>query len=182
MKLWWCDVETMGLIPGVDDLLEVAVATADLDHPFAINHVYHAVLELSDRGRMHKSLCGHDDFVIAMHTKNGLFDECTAKGKRKTRVIEDLLDLIPDIGDSTDKPVLAGASVHFDHGFLKALSPEVGARFSHRHYDVSAVKLFAQSLGMPKLPKAEAHRAIEDIDESVAHARAVAAWFAGWRG
>lgn len=183
MKLFWIDVETMGLEPLVDQILEVAISVSDLTQPFVFQpDTYHAVLELSERTRIHKSIRNSDDYVVKMHTKNGLFDECEKNGKRKTRVIEDLIDFIPDIADSSEKPVLAGASVHFDHAFLKTLSPELGARFSHRHYDVSAIKLFAQSQGMPKLPKAEAHRAVADIEESVTHARAVAAWFAGWRG
>ena len=54
--------------------------------------------------------------------------------------------------------------------------PRLAARFSHRHYDVSAVKLFCRSLGMPKPPKAEAHRATADVLESIAHARLCAEW------
>jgi len=66
--------------------------------------------------------------------------------------------------------------VHFDHGFLRVHMPKLAARFSHRHYDVSAVKLFCQSLGMPKPPKAEAHRAAADVRESIEHAKACADW------
>jgi oligoribonuclease (3'-5' exoribonuclease) len=73
---------------------------------------------------------------------------------------------------------LAGSSVHFDHGFIKHWWPQLASRFSHRHYDVSAVKLFCESLGMPRLPKAEAHRAREDILESIAHARECVRWLA----
>ena len=56
--------------------------------------------------------------------------------------------------------------------------PTLDKRLSYRHYDVSAVKLFCQSLGMPKLPKAEAHRAKDDILESIAHAKKCADWLA----
>ncbi len=60
--------------------------------------------------------------------------------------------------------------------------PTLAERFSHRYYDVSAVKLFCRSLGMPKPQPAEAHRAMADIQESIAHARQCARWLrtGGW--
>ncbi len=72
--------------------------------------------------------------------------------------------------------MLAGSSIHFDHAFLAVHMPRFAARLSHRHYDVSAIKLFCQSLGADKFPKAEAHRAKDDIAESIAHAKACAEW------
>lgn len=169
--LWWVDVETTGLMD-YDKLLEVAFARSDLKDPFHHEHVYCAQFK-------HEDLYIPDENVRKMHTKSGLV-EAVVNGKRATRVIEDLLDLIPTTGTN----YLAGNSVHFDRRFLRALDRELDKRFSHRHYDVSAVKLFAMSLGMPPVLKAEAHRAVADIDESVTHARACAEWFAngGVRG
>lgn len=177
MKLLWCDLETLGLRPSAG-ILEIALAEADLSDPFNIKHVYHAVLELPKSTVW--QLDDRDGFVQKTHTANGLFAESVEKGLRLTRVIEDLYELIPAESNRSDMPVLAGSSVHFDHEFLKQHMPEIAARFSHRHYDVSAIKLFCQSLGMEKLPRAEAHRAVADIEESVAHAKLCAEWLKAW--
>ena len=173
MQLVWIDLETSGLRPDQDVVLEIAVSLADLSSPFDARPAYHAVLY----ARPAKTL---DPKVLEMHTKNGLFAECAGPGARSDfdRIEEELLALVPDVDDPNEKPVLAGSSVHFDHEFLKDEFPKFAARLSHRHYDVSAVKLFCRSLGMPKLPRAEAHRAKDDVLESIAHARLCAGWLA----
>lgn len=175
MKLVWCDLETLGLRPGVG-ILEIALAEADLSDPFNIKHIYHAVLEMPKSALW--QLDDRGGFVQKTHTANGLFAESATKGVRPGRVVEELYELLPNTPN--DLPVLAGSSVHFDHDFLKHHMPEIAARFSHRHYDVRAIELFCQSLGMEKLPKAEAHRSVADIEESVAHAKLCAEWLKGW--
>ena len=87
--------------------------------------------------------------------------------------LEGWSDVIPE---HHGKFLLAGSSIHFDLGFLRVHMPKLAAKFSHRLFDVSAIKLFCESLGMPKLPKAEAHRAMVDVEESFAHYKACADW------
>jgi oligoribonuclease len=87
-----------------------------------------------------------------------------------------MLDLIPIVSDRDEKPIIAGSSIHFDRRFMAKYMPELDARFSHQHYDVSSMKLFAESQGMSKFKKAEAHRAVADIDESIRHLVEVRKW------
>ena len=66
------------------------------------------------------------------------------------------------------KAHLAGNSVHFDRGFLKQHMPLVLKHLTHRHLDVTSVRLAAVAAGCPEMPKREvAHRAMADIDASL---------------
>lgn len=192
MKLVWLDLETTGLDPQKDSILEVAASESTLEAPFDARPIYHAVLAFPKAATIGGAI---DPFVVSMHAKNGLWDECEAKwreaseplyGESRTgvqRVERELLALVSDISDWEEKPTMAGNCVGFDHGFLKRWMPALAARFHYRHYDVSSVKLFCRSLGMPRMPGGDQHRAEADVRESIEHARACATWLAagGWK-
>jgi oligoribonuclease len=169
MKLLWLDLETTGLDPNEDEILEIAVYEADHMTPFDVRPLYHAVLALHPARPM-------NELVFDMHTRNGLREECYRSEVSVSSVQVALLNLVPAETDRKLLPVLAGSSIHFDLGFLRVHTPEFAARLSHRLYDVSAVKLFCESIGMPPLPKAEAHRSQADVLESIDHAQRCAAW------
>jgi oligoribonuclease len=167
MKLLWLDLETTGLDPRECKVLEIAVAQADLAAPFNTSLFYHAVIR-HDGANL-------SPFILDMHTKNGLLAECATSGVLIEEVDDLLASLVPQ-EERSEMPVLAGSSIHFDHDFIRVHLPRFAERLSHRHYDVSAVKLFCESIGMPKLPRAEAHRAREDVLESIRHAQQCAVW------
>jgi oligoribonuclease (3'-5' exoribonuclease) len=188
MKLLWLDCETDGLDPINHRLLEVAALVTDLTSPFQQEGgPVHDVLPVAD-GEAE----AFDPFIIDMHTKNGLLLACKEREKQlqlrlgadslprqasrwpgrylsAARALEErILALIPKRVDVEREHItaLAGSSVHFDLAFLRAHMPTLAANLSHRVLDVSAVKLFCRSLGMPKLPP----------EESMNHAIACAHW------
>ena len=183
MKLIWLDIETTGLDPRQDVILEIAAFEADISKPFEVLPLYERVLSFPPATA---AMAKVDPFVKEMHTKNGLWDACAASRLGSATVdkeLETILIMLQSETDPDNKPVLAGSSIHFDHSFLSVHLPYTAARLSHRHYDVSAVKMFAQSLGMPKFPKGDAaHRAKDDVLVAIAHAKACAMWFETYIG
>lgn len=169
IDLLWLDLETTGLDPQHDSILEIAVARAPINDPF--NYV-----QLLNRVAKHSGYW-LSDFIRDMHTKNGLLKECRT-GDSLLDIEEVLLDFIPML-PKNDRPVLAGSSIHFDQAFIKFHMPELYSRLSHRLYDVSSVRLFAESLGAPDFRGEgdSTHRAMSDIIDSVELAKKYATWF-----
>lgn len=183
MKLLWLDLETTGLDPNKHTILEVACRLADFERPFETSNdagPYQAVAHF-DIFRWGMDVSNVDKIVFDMHTKNGLWAECTASEHSLDGIEQQLIEMLGDpykplVGD--DRPILAGSTIGFDLSFLRVHMPRLAERLHYRLYDVTSVKLFCQSLGMPKFPKAEAHRAMPDVLESIAHAKACAEWLA----
>ena len=176
MKLIWLDLETTGLNPETDAILEVAAFEATLEKPFDVCKIYDTVLEFHRLARRHvpPDSCGR----CTRRTGSGTRVRCPASRSRAPSWIS-CAGSPPRRTRMTTRWCSPARRVHFDHSFIRAHMPELNARFQHRHYDVSAVSMFARSLGMPRLPKTEAHRAAQDCPESIAQAKAVAEWFRG---
>jgi oligoribonuclease len=193
MRLLWLDMETTGLDPNHCLPLEIVVATADLHDPFNIEFVYDTPIwfaphpyKAHERGWSETSVniaerrwVDLNPLYANIHLENGLLHECERHGKPPHVVDQELVKTFPLEGDGDGQYVLAGSSVHFDHAFIRVHFPRLNERLGHRHYDVSALKLFCESMGMPTLEKAGVHRARADIIESVNHAKECAAWLSG---
>lgn len=176
-RLYWLDYETTGTNARLHRLLEMALAVTDLSNPFAFTPVYHAVFRYPKDER---AFLFDNPIVLEMHTKNGLLDECAQSEITPAQAEAHLLELVPEVSDKNDLPILAGSTVSFDKQFMDEHMPRLAARFSHRFFDVSAIKLFCQSRGMAKIPKGEAHRCVADIEESVEHGRQCDLWLEGY--
>lgn len=171
MNLLWLDVETTGLDPQKETILELAFATAPLERPMETTPIHTAVLKFPVEERAKLS-----PFVLDMHTENGLLDACAKSPTVLADVEEWLLAVVPEIADKEEMTVIAGSTISFDLSFLRVHMPKLAKRLSYRHFDVSAIKFFCRSLGMPKPPKAEAHRAAADVRESIDHLKVCIDW------
>ena len=177
------DIETTGLTPDHNLILEVVAIPLD-EHLNELADPFHYIVPVADPWRF------MDRFVLDMHMKNGLIDEIAGERERlkvdaKTSTWQQatLLDAQMEkyihqfwpIGGKPRSVVFFGASVHFDKSFIDVHCPETAKLLSHRVYDVSSLKMLAKDqLGM-EFPRAEAHRALADIRESIRHGRSIIA-------
>lgn len=175
-SLLWLDLETTGLDPYRDSVLEVGVFQVPFETPFDLSTEpdYHAVLSFNQwDGKISRA-------VREMHVKSGLVGECVLSEMPRDSVNEYLCEKFPPIiaVDGTPIPyVLAGSSVHFDLVFIRRHFPTFARSLSHRVYDVSSLRLFCYSLGMPEMSKSDPkHRVLSDIRASVALGRHCESW------
>lgn len=180
----WCDIETTGLDPATDKVLEVCFIAADFSNPFHIEDGVRGVEKVFP----FKDWSKVPQEVIQMHAafsggNNPLMLDCMLAQPTDSKFTdyEEMDQLLCRTffpkGRTENQPVLAGSTVHFDLNFVRTHFPQFATGLSHRCYDVSAVKLFCYSLGMPEIPKTTPqHRARGDILSSIDHAKQCAAW------
>lgn len=170
----WLDLETTGLDPDRDIVLEFAVVLVD-DGPGGTWEElgsYQSVITPYEFAGCppREIIAGADNIVQRMHTRNGLFAEL--ENPELCCTIEEadayLAALTPE-----GLPSLAGNSVHFDKTFLRRHMPEFHSRLSHRVFDVSTLVRAERTYGdkSEQAAKPIAHRALEDVRASIATAR-----------
>jgi oligoribonuclease len=165
-RIVWIDLETTGLDPDADSILEVGCIITDgqLDEIAR----WSSVLELDGRGFERIKA---NRLVREMHTGSGLLnaaiaDEATCLGWTA-------LALRAFIQTYTTDAPLAGSTIGFDRSFLRVHMPEALAICHYRSIDVSSLKLLAKLWGFAPAEKSRPamHRALPDLEDSIAELR-----------
>jgi oligoribonuclease len=167
--LAWMDLEMTGLDAANDHIVEIATLITDDD------------LTLVAEGPdlvIHQpppALAAMDEVVVAMHTKSGLLPAIEASTVSLTDAGAATLAFLREhIGEPRSVP-LCGNSIGTDRRFLAAHLPEIEDFLHYRSVDVSSVKELVKRWNPALLDdaprKAEGHRALDDIQESVKELR-----------
>lgn len=158
-KFFWIDLEMTGLDEKADQILEVAAVVTDLnlrevERYQAVVHQSASVLE------------NMNDWCKKHHGESGLTAEVPG-GKPLAQVEAELLALLGRHFASEEKVVLCGNSIHNDKRFVDRYLPGLSKRLHYRLIDVSSFKeVFRDRYGV-KFEKANAHRALGDVFESI---------------
>jgi oligoribonuclease len=171
--LCWIDIETTGLEPDIDVILELAYVITEFEYPYKRLDMGAFLVNPYDTALTEQELCAHmGPEVEALHRKSGLIQDWVTHQKSAlsiSRLESLLLELAKSWPSGNKEKVrLAGSSVDFDRSFLKAYMPDFAKRLHYRVFDASNMATVCQSLGRVRTSSVESrHRAGSDVNDSV---------------
>jgi len=154
-----------GLDPAKDVIVEIATIVTDDE------------LEIVAEGpdlvvhQPPEALVGMEPVVVDMHTSSGLLTAIAASTVTLEAAGEATLAFIREHVPEARTVPLCGNSIGTDRRFLAAYLPEIEEHLHYRSVDVSTIKELTRRWypgaldGVPR--KATAHRALDDIRESI---------------
>ncbi|HET7488061.1 MAG TPA: oligoribonuclease [Acidimicrobiales bacterium] len=167
--LVWMDLEMTGLDPASCAIVEVATLVTD-DQLEIVAEGPDLVVACDP-----ERLAAMDAVVRRMHTSSGLLAAIGASTVTLAEAGEATLAFIKEHVPEARTVPLAGNSIGTDRRFLAAHLPEIENWLHYRSVDVSTIKELARRWYPEALDSAPAkkgaHRAIDDIRESVAELR-----------
>ena len=165
-RLVWMDLEMTGLDVRRHVIVEIAVLVTGADLVALDDGIDLVVHQPPD------ALAEMDDYVRTMHTRSGLLPEIeastTSLDDAGTAALQYVRGHVPEAGTA---PV-CGNSIGVDRRFLDAQLPELDGYLHYRNIDVSTLKelcrRWAPEVYRTRPNKQETHRAVADINESIA--------------
>jgi oligoribonuclease len=163
------DLEMTGLDPSRHVIVELATLITD-DELNVIGDGLDVVVH-----QPHAALTEMDDVVREMHTSSGLLDAIARSDVSLHDAGRRTLDLIKAHVKEPRTVPLCGNSIGTDRRFLATYLPEIEEYLHYRSVDVSTIKELVRRWYPGVLAaapeKVSAHRALDDILESIAELR-----------
>lgn len=158
--LLWLDVETTGLDPSEDWIVEVGCLLTTLDG-HEVGESFEVVVAADDviTARLNSP---EGQYARDMHARSGLLDAMTSPDALPWP--DALAALRSWVHAHARRAHLAGFSVHFDRSFLQHHAPKVLRALHHRQLDVTSLELARRAAGFGPLraPGKPAHRSMDD--------------------
>lgn len=169
----WVDLETTGLNPQLDPIIEVGLLLTDRSSMLRSLYYNSWVVKPESWPPAHPI----HERVREMHDQNGLWAE--VEQGLPIRTVEGLVcQLIHKHADIDQGQVILGGSgvAAFDRPVIRHQMPKLDAMLTYWSYDVGVVRRFLQlaGVGIPETtrPEQDEHRALPDIVAAVRQARA----------
>jgi len=167
--LVWMDLEMTGLDPAKHVIVEIATLVTDDD--------LNIVAEGPDLvvHQPEEALAGMEEVVRVMHTSSGLLSAIRASTITLEEAGRATLEFIATHVPEPRTIPLCGNSIGTDRRFLALHLPQIEEHLHYRSVDVSTIKELARRWypglleAVPR--KATAHRALDDIRESIEELR-----------
>jgi len=163
-KLLWIDLEMTGLDPQNDRIVELAAIVTDWN--FMELDVFETGVHQEEETI--RSLFAANPWSVSRPQETAEEIQVSLSGRPEPEVEAMLLRMIDKHFEVGEPVLLAGNSIHCDRGFIKQWMPNLEKRLHYRMLDVSAWKVVMQGKYGVEYQKAEAHRALGDIRESIA--------------
>lgn len=169
--LLWVDIETTGLDPEKDRILEAEMRVTDMRGEEDDDRV-HVIIPLGDRLKISHT-------ALEMHTANRLLDEVFRTDRSQDDPYDALMVYVDEMASHyTLHP--AGSSVHFDIAFLSHALPGLFDGCHHRRLDVSSMRMAFDTAGVALPEQAPTdHRTSTCLDRDIKQYRTMLAALKG---
>ena len=165
-EMVWIDLEMTGLNLDSESIIEIATIVTDGELNITAMGPNLAI-------KVSEELLGNmDEWNTTHHTASGLVDRIRSEGVSLEEAIKQTCAFLKENIDTGASP-LCGNSIHTDRAFLAKEMPEILDLLHYRIVDVSSIKELSNrwNPNNPRYDKKEAHRALDDIIESIEELR-----------
>jgi oligoribonuclease len=165
-EMVWIDLEMTGLDLATESIIEIATIITDGELNI-IAEGPNLAIKVSE-----ELLDNMDEWNTTHHTSSGLVERIRSEGVSLEDAIKQTCDFLEQNIEPGTAP-LCGNSIHNDRAFLAKEMPEVLDLLHYRIVDVSTIKELVNRWypNLQRYRKKEAHRALDDIIESVEELR-----------
>lgn len=166
-NLVWVDMEMTGLDPDRDVVIEIATIVTDKELNVVAEGPVLAIHQ-SDA-----ALAGMDEWNTRTHTASGLVERVRASRLDELDAVEQTLEFLMRHVPQRKSP-MCGNSICQDRRFMARHMPKLEQYFHYRNLDVSTFKELVRRWSpwlLEGFSKANTHRALDDIRESIAELR-----------